>query len=217
MVNNRNAFTYAANITMLSFSLVLFLVVDNSKKQFRILACTCVGLGACTSLFYICNVVEPLLTKKATDGEANYQLGLGKKPKAKVQVTDENGVVQQEGRKPSDWLSEAQFYLFGGVYMSARIALNSTATMMPLYLKTVTEFTPRPGMETSGQIAAVPLVSYIFSLLFSLFLQAKITQKFANRLVPMLMAFVVTSLGSIPLGFLDGSGDRYIVYPCAAL
>ena len=33
----------------------------------------------------------------------------------------------------------------------------------------------------------------------------------------MLMAFVVTTIGSIPLGFLDGSGTRYIVYPCAAL
>ena len=33
----------------------------------------------------------------------------------------------------------------------------------------------------------------------------------------MLMAFVVTSIGSIPLGFLDGGSDRYIVYPCAAL
>ena len=42
--------------------------------------------------------------------------------------------------------------------MAARIALNATATMMPLYLKTVTEFKPKEGMETSGQIAAVPLV-----------------------------------------------------------
>ena len=158
MVNNRNAFTYIANIAMLAFSLVLFLIITNSRTQFRILATTCVGIGACTSLFYICNVIEPTLTNKATDGEANYQLGLGKRPKPKVQITDATGVVQQEGRRPSDWLSEAQFYLFGGVYMAARIALNATATMMPLYLKTVTEFKPKEGMETSGQIAAVPLV-----------------------------------------------------------
>ena len=84
MVNNRNAFTYIANIAMLSFSLVLFLIVTNSRRQFRILSLTCVAVGACTSLFYICNVVEPSLTKKATDGEANYQLGLGKKPKPKM-------------------------------------------------------------------------------------------------------------------------------------
>ena len=59
--------------------------------------------------------------------------------------------------------------------MSARVALNSTATMMPFYLTTVTEFIPRPGMETSLMISLVPLVSYIFSLVFSLFLQARIT------------------------------------------
>ena len=148
MVNNRNAFTYAANITMLSLSLILFLVVSNSTKQFRILSSSCIAIGICTSLFYITNVIEPPLTKKASLGEANYQLGLGKKPK-KVEITDEKGNKVQEGRSASDWLSEAQFYFFGGVYMAARIALNATATMMPLYLKTVLEFTPRPGMETS--------------------------------------------------------------------
>ena len=101
--------------------------------------------------------------------------------------------------------------------MSARIALNSTATMMPLYLKVVTEFEPIEGMDTSPQIAAVPLVQYICSLLFSVFLQAKITQTFRNRLIPMWMAVVVTVIGSVPLGFLDGNEDKYIVYPCAAL
>ena len=99
--------------------------------------------------------------------------------------------------------------------MSARIALNTTATMMPLYLTSVTKFTPAPGMDTSPQIASVPLVQYICSLLFSVFLQAKITQSFRNRLIPMIMAVVTTVLGSAPLGFLDGNADRYIVYPCA--
>ena len=33
----------------------------------------------------------------------------------------------------------------------------------------------------------------------------------------MWMAVFVTVLGSVPLGFLDGNEDRYIVYPCAAL
>ena len=115
------------------------------------------------------------------------------------------------------WLTEAQFYIFGGVYMSARIALNSTATMLPLYLTSVTQFKPKPGMDTSPQIASVPLVQYICSLLFSVCLQAKITQRFRNRLIPMIMAVVTTVIGSVPLAFLDNNNDRYIVYPCAAL
>ena len=217
MVNNRNAFTYGANILMLTTSLILFLFISNSTLQFRVLSLFCVGVGVITSLFYVGTVIEPPLTKKATEGEENYQLGLGKKPKPKVQVTDTDGKVKIQGKRARDWLSEAQFYIFGVVYMSARIALNATATMMPLYLRTVCLFTPRPGMETSAQIASVPLVSYIFSLIFSLTLQARITQKFANRLVPMAMAFVVTTIASVPLGFLDGSDIRYLVYPCAAL
>ena len=39
-----------------------------------------------------------------------------------------------------DWLKEAQFYIFGFVYMFARMALNCTATMMPLYLTSCTGF-----------------------------------------------------------------------------
>jgi len=39
-----------------------------------------------------------------------------------------------------DWLKEAQFYIFGFVYMFARIAMNSVATMMPLYLTICTGF-----------------------------------------------------------------------------
>lgn len=33
------------------------------------------------------------------------------------------------GKVWTDWLKETQFYIFGGVYMFARLALNVTATM----------------------------------------------------------------------------------------
>ena len=32
------------------------------------------------------------------------------------------------------WLKLGQFYIFGFVYMFARIALNTTATIMPFYI-----------------------------------------------------------------------------------
>ena len=59
--------------------------------------------------------------------------------------------------------------------MFARISLNTTATMMPLYLSTVSEYKPPEGLETPVAIAAVPLASYIFSLLYSVTLQGWIT------------------------------------------
>lgn len=56
---------------------------------------------------------------------------------------------QDSGKSPGDWLKECQFYVFGFVYMFARIALNSNATMMPFYLISVSKFNPLPGLETS--------------------------------------------------------------------
>ena len=59
--------------------------------------------------------------------------------------------------------------------MFARISLNTTATIMPLYLDMVTEFKPSTEGGTSIAIAAVPLSAYVASLLFSVFLQNWVT------------------------------------------
>lgn len=55
--------------------------------------------------------------------------------------------------------------------MFSRISLNTSATIMPLYLDVVTEFKPSEGHDTNIALAAVPLSAYIASLLFSVFLQ----------------------------------------------
>ncbi len=54
-------------------------------------------------------------------------------------------IVKKGGKQWRDWLSGPQFYIFAFVYMFARMALNSTATMMPLYLTSVTGFVELPG------------------------------------------------------------------------
>jgi hypothetical protein len=74
-----------------------------------------------------------------------------------------------KGKLPTDWLKEAQFYLFGLVYMFARLALNCNATMMPFYLVSTLQFKPLDGLETSPYIAIVPLITYISSLVFTLY------------------------------------------------
>ena len=51
--NNRNGFTYLANITVLSIALFLFLTMDNAIAQFRVLSIISLILGLLTSLFYI--------------------------------------------------------------------------------------------------------------------------------------------------------------------
>jgi len=77
-------------------------------------------------------------------------------------------------KSPTEWMKECQFYLFGLVYMFARIALNVNATMMPFYLIYVLDF--QAGQKgTSPGIAAVPLITYITSMFFTLYLQKPIT------------------------------------------
>lgn len=53
MVNQRNGFTYIANIVVLSFALLFFAVLDNSVDQFRYLSIIALALGFFTSVFYI--------------------------------------------------------------------------------------------------------------------------------------------------------------------
>ncbi len=101
--------------------------------------------------------------------------------------------------------------------MFARVSLNTCATILPLYLDVVSGYSTEDGEGTSVAIAAVPLASYLASLLFSVTLQNWITQKFRNRLIPMTIAIFVTALGSIPLIFLGHGDYRWMVYICSAL
>ena len=59
MAVNRNGFTYAANIFVLSLALALFLTISSQVTQFRIMGIVCVCLGGMTTLFYISVVKEP--------------------------------------------------------------------------------------------------------------------------------------------------------------
>jgi hypothetical protein len=42
--------------------------------------------------------------------------------------------ADKKGKAPSDWIKETQFYIFGFVYMFARIGINTAATITPFYL-----------------------------------------------------------------------------------
>ena len=154
-------------------------------------------------------VREPHLSKLALEREAVYKKALG-------QETSKEGEAKG-GKTAGDWLKEAQFYIFGLVYMFARISLNTTATIMPLYLDVVTEFKPPEGRDTSIALAAVPLSSYVASLAFSVFLQNWVTQKFRNRLIPMIISIVVTAAGSMPMAFIGSGNGRWAIYALAPL
>lgn len=52
--------------------------------------------------------------------------------------------------------------------MFARISLNTTATILPLYLKEVNKFTPPKGQDTAIELASVPLASYVAAMLYTI-------------------------------------------------
>ena len=101
--------------------------------------------------------------------------------------------------------------------MFARISLNTTATIMPLYLSVVSLFEAPEDMETPVALAAVPLASYICSLVYSLTLQNWLTQRFRNRVIPMLISIIVTAAGSMPMAFLGSGNGRYAMYVAASV
>ena len=54
--------------------------------------------------------------------------------------------------------------------MVVRISINVTMTMQPFYLVEVTKFKTTEENPTPYQIALVPLLSYLTSLIFSVFI-----------------------------------------------
>mmetsp|Transcript_12861 Transcript_12861/g.19931 ORF Transcript_12861/g.19931 Transcript_12861/m.19931 type:complete len:275 (-) Transcript_12861:24-848(-) len=174
-----------------------------------------------TSFFYIISIREVPLTNKARDlNEAYKQAVVGHKV---ATSDDEDDDEDQEdptkksvvGRNWKDWLSEGTFFIHGFVYMMVRVAVNVSMTMMPFYLATVTEYEVTEENPTPVQLAVVPLISYIMSLLFSLFLQRPMTRALRNRFYPMLVAIFIIIVTSAPMGFLN-KDSRIWIFPLAA-
>lgn len=80
MVVYRNGFTYIANIFVLALSMALFYFIASSTTQFQILGLTCIGIGMCSTTFYVCTVREVPLSKMALEYEARYQEAIGRAP-----------------------------------------------------------------------------------------------------------------------------------------
>lgn len=101
--------------------------------------------------------------------------------------------------------------------MFARISLNTTATILPLYLTESSKYEAPEGMETPIALAAMPLASYVCSLLYSITLQNWIFEKFQSRVTPMFISIIVTALGSMPMAFLGSGNLRNLNYIAASI
>lgn len=73
LCNNRNGFTYGANITVLGFALILVSYIQDAKHQFRYLSFISLFLGFFTSCFYITTIQEVKLSEEAKYYEQQYK------------------------------------------------------------------------------------------------------------------------------------------------
>lgn len=73
MINSRNGFTYAANITVLTLALILFNTNLDDVWKFRCLLFFCLAAGFCTTIFYVSTMKETKFARTAEILEEKYQ------------------------------------------------------------------------------------------------------------------------------------------------
>ncbi len=102
--------------------------------------------------------------------------------------------------------------------MMVRIAVNVTMSVQPFYLIYVTGFIKTKENPTPLPIALTPLVSYITSMIFSLFLYKKMMTKLKNRFIPLFISIIIIGFGSLPFIFLnDNPKVSWLVYVLSSI
>ncbi len=100
--------------------------------------------------------------------------------------------------------------------MFVRLAMNLAMTAVPFYL-TVVLGVDEPNESGSPLIVAmVPLVSFLMSALFSIFLYNRVIAFFGNRLIPLFLGSLVIAAGSLPFLFMAES-FRWLIFVCASI
>ena len=102
LINYRNGFTYIASVAVLVLALIVFLTVDNQTTQFRIMSLIAVGIGVCTSIYYIMIIREVKLSRGALELESEYK-GQPINAEGTGLVSDGD---QKKGKSYGQWCSE---------------------------------------------------------------------------------------------------------------
>ena len=220
MVNNRNGFTYACNITILLAALLAFAYVDDRHAQFRYMCYLCLTVGTLATLFFITTIDEVGLTATAVKLEKQYQEQIaGSHQDAEARGGGADGPTEPKVSKDwKGWLSVGTFYVHGMIYMLVRIAVNVTMTIQPFYLQRSLGYHGTDDNPTPVPLAAIPLWSYVCSLIFSMKFQAGMTKALGGRLRPMAVAVLIIAATSIPLVYLPADEPyRKLAYPFIAV
>lgn len=127
-----------------------------------------------------------------------------------VRIMEDQKNREVSGKAWSDWMKEGVFYIYGMVYMLARLNVNVTMTVQPFYLNKVAKFEQTEDNPTPVPLAVVPLISYLMSMIFSMFFQRRLTKMLKNRMLPILVSIVILCLASVPLFILTKSNRDWV-------
>ena len=184
MISLRYGFTNAANLFTLLLAITLILTINDRVLIFRVLVWILTGIGASLSIFFIVNLPEKKLSDVAEKYDTIYReqntVGVTAVPQTRKTMSDE--VVTWK-----NWLTNGAFYIHLIVYTFARMAVNVTMTLTPFYLIHVLEFEEDPGKPPPAEIAAVPLASFVTSMIFPIFIYNRLLKRFGNRMYPLAM------------------------------
>ena len=199
LISYRNAWTFGSNLFTLIVALILFEYESVAIWQFRILVLIITGLGLTWSIFYLYGVREVKLSTKAITEGIQYS----------------SWSVESRGNTVEDWkewLTIQQFYLYGLVYTLARMSINVSMTLTPFYLIHVLKFHKEIDEPTPPEIASVPLVSYLSSMIFTLFYSTKYNTIFNeyNRLSTLMCGTLLVVISSIPFLFMQESTHWFV-------
>jgi len=194
----RNTFSYIANVYCLVVAFIIFLVVKEVYTQFTLLGFLSVGLGFCTSMFFLCTVPEKKLVNdclelkkhlkelKKQENENRRKIGL---PQEEESVLSDGEAIPQdllkdkealspilEDENPQaslvdnftwkDWFKISSFYIYGVVYMGARVLANVQSSLLIFYLQNVLGIA-KGQTVVPIEFAIIPLIIYISSSITS--------------------------------------------------
>ena len=205
LISYRNAWTFGSNLFTLIVALLLFEYESVAIWQFRILVLIITCIGIWWSGFYLYGVREVKLSTKAITEGIQYSSW----------SVESRGNTVENWR---EWLTIKQFYFYGFVYTLARMSINVSMTLTPFYLIHVLKFHKEIDEPTPPEIASVPLVSYLSSMIFSLFYSTKFNTIFNeyNRLLTLICGATLVTISSIPFIFMQES-THWFIYVCVPI
>ena len=103
------------------------------------------------------------MVQAAKDYDKEYRMAVFGEDSMKIKK------LSASGKTVLDWCKDLNFYLHGVVYIVVRLGMVVTVSIQPFYLGIVTGFEKTPKRPTPPELALVPLMSYITSLIFTLF------------------------------------------------